>query len=304
MPNKYTIFADARAAATHLYTTLKGNSYSVYGLDDREGKWTNETVVAKVSVNGFDAFIANSRYGHAPFVCEAADEVNFIANFTNYLVEKVGAEKYAIVPPIERDVRYGLEEQVHQLRFFPGKLPCGNYDLRSVPLSAFAEWLAKANSNDSVVGFTVDFLMEGNRKLSDTWFRVALYPLGDFNIAVVSDGDMFAALTQRSGIDAGTFAATFVAAIRTAGFQSEDVMLPPVVAGWVRATMKQTMDAEAFMDYIKANFTLDITSQRLVKNVITYTELFKEHSDKWDFIEAMLDGTGVDLSREEIEMFE
>ncbi len=303
--DKYTVFEDAETAARHLLSTIqKGRVYSIYGWDNRDGRWNNETVAAKVSMNGFDAFIANSRYGLAPFVCEAADEVNFVANFTNYLVEKVSAKKYAIVPPIERDVRYGLEEQVHQLRFFPGKLPYGNYDLRSVPLSAFAEWLAKANSNDSVVGFTVDFLIEGNRKLSDTWFRVALYPLGDFNIAVVSDGDMFAALTQRNGIDAGTFAATFVATIRTAGFQSEDVMLPPVVAGWVRATMKQTMDADSFINYIKANFTLDITAQRLVKNVITYTELFKEHSDKWDFIEAMLDGTGVDLSREEIEMFE
>lgn len=303
--DKYTVFEDAEAAARYLLSAIqKGRVYSVYGWDNRDDRWSGETVVAKVPVNGFEVIVANSRYGHAPFVCETVDEAHFVLNFTSYLVEKVGAKKYAIVPLIERDVRYGLEEQVHQLRSFPGKLSYGNYDLRSVPLSAFAEWLAKADSNDSVAGFMVDFLMEGNRALSDTWFRIALYPLGDCNIAVVSDGDMFAALTHRKGYDAGSFMAAFTATLRTAGFYGNEVMLPPVVAGWVCATMKQTMDAEAFMDYIKAKFTLGITAQRVVENVITYTELFKQPSDKWDFIEAMLNGTGLDLSRQEIEMFE
>lgn len=303
--NKYTVFEDAETAARHLLSTIqKGRVYSIYGWDNRDGRWSGETVVAKVPMNGFEVIVANSRYGVAPYVCETVDVYpNLVENFTNYLVEKVGAPKYAIVSPVEMDVRYGLEEQIHQLRSFPGKLSYGNYDLQSVPLSAFAEWLANQDSNDSVVGFAVDFLMEGNRTINDTWFRTALFPLGDCNIAVVSDGNVFAALTQRNGFDVGSFAAAFTATIRTVGFHGDDVMLPPVVAGWVRATMKKTMDADTFMDYIKEKFTVATTTLRIIENILTYTELFDEPSDKWDIIETLLDGTGITLTRAEIEMF-
>jgi hypothetical protein len=289
--DKYTVFEDTEAVARYLLSAIqKGRVYSVYGWDNLDGRWNNETVVAKVAINGIDVIVADSRYGHAPFVSKECD---FAQSFPAYLHKNVG-ERIAAVPFVAMRKGKTLSSP------YKGK-HYSKKDLENVSLPKLAEWLGNQDADAS--GFSIGFMMEKNRK--DRWLYTALYPLGDFNIAVISGGDMLAALTHRKGYNVGEFASALVAVVHTTGCRGDEIKVTPPVAEWIMATNNRPcMDAEAFMDYIKANFTLDITTQWLVKNVITYTELFKEHSDKWDFIQAMLDGTGVDLSREEIEMFE
>lgn len=305
--DKYATFEDEESLAKHLYDTMKkGNVYSIYGWDEQESRWHEEVVVAKVSSAMYvDHIIANPRLGYAiPFVYTMWDEKQFVNTFANWLRDMFNGERLALVPPIAKPMQDGLAEQLPQLRQVLLRKICFD-DLRKFPLVDFAQWFANQQPNvESDIGFAVDFFMEGSRTVKDCWFNATVYPLGNENVAIVTDFVQCKAMNHGGNHCVKIFVEHFTAAIRETGITDNEVRVTPVIANRICATMMGSLDAEAFLAYIKKHYRMDFVVLENAENALRYaTEKLSTSEEKWDFIEAFLKCSGIALSRQEIQMF-
>lgn len=304
---------NAADLARYLYDHVEfGKITSFYEFDhevDEAPRYINEHLVTKIALADTDYIIMNARNGgniHMYRLDECASRAEFVDDMESFIYgnSEFNAKDFAVsktpflFPGFEDD----MKDDEKKMALWQKNFIAHDAIAEPLPIEMFAEYVASLMAKRSPLGEYIDFYKDED---SYNHYRVSAIKIGKVGGFYVCAGDGFD-FNFDPAYDENGFVDAFIAFLHEQDFEDQVCVYGKDHAEKAKALYEAShagkFDAQRMTEYIDQNFGISIEALRLINNILTYAvNNFRNDNDaRWRFVRKMVDGTGINLSDEEI----